>query len=417
MKLKKRGYLLYRRLKGFGVKCLFFILRVFPIKDNRICVCTFEGKGGFGCNPKYIVEELHKRNPNYEFIWLVNDMNMEFPNYIKKAQKNLINSAYWLSTSKIWIDNYRKIYGATKRKGQYYINTWHGTTGFKSIGLWRGDAFSKIAYLVSKNDSDMIDCVPVDSEWCKQYYPKGLVYEGELLKTGSARCDILYGDRQAVRRRFRKKHNLSMDINLVMFAPTFREKSVDGKRCVFSELWTLDFKRLLGNFEKRFGGEWVLCLRLHPQLTDCVSDTYDKELKDKIIDISKDPDMYEALAAMDALVTDYSSVAMDAGIAGIPVFIYADDVDDYAKARGNLSWDMENRKQGKIKNNPECTPNIDLELPFSLSENNDEMEKNIIWFEESSYLEKIEAFSKAIGLVFDGKASERIADKIEGWMK
>lgn len=32
----------------------------------------------------------------------------------------------------------------------------------KAIGLWRGKAFSKMAYLVSKNDSDMIDRVVID---------------------------------------------------------------------------------------------------------------------------------------------------------------------------------------------------------------------------------------------------------------
>lgn len=37
-----------------------------------------------------------------------------------------------------------------KRKGQYYLNTNHYTLGIKTVGLWRGKGFSKMAYLVSK---------------------------------------------------------------------------------------------------------------------------------------------------------------------------------------------------------------------------------------------------------------------------
>ena len=350
-------------------------------------------------------------------MWFVNDMNKQFPDYIKKVPNTLWSRAYWLSVSKVWIDNYRKPYGTRKRKGQYYINTWHGATGFKSIGLWRGKAFSKMAYLVSKNDSDMIDCVPVDSEWCAQYFVKGLVYDGEFLKSGTARCDIMYGDRQEARDKFRAKYHLDRDAKIVMFAPTFREKSVDGKRVVFSELWTLDFKRLLQNLEKRFGGQWVLCMRLHPQIADYVSQIQEIDLKDKIIDASREDDMYEALAAMDALVTDYSSVAMDAGIAKVPVFVYADDIEKYVNDRGSLVWNMETRKSGFVKNNSEKTPNISLELPFSIAENNEELENNIITFDSTEYEKRIQTFNKGIQLVFDGRACERIVDKIEEWMK
>ena len=173
--MNERNYIRYRKLKAFGNKICFVICRLFPIRQNRISVCTFEGKGGFGCNPKYIVEELHKRNTSYEFVWFVNDMQKEFPPYIKKVRNTLWSRAYWLSTSKVWIDNYRKPYGTCKRNGQYYLNTWHGTIGFKSMGLWRGKSFSKMAYLVSKNDSDMIDDAVIDSKWCEEVWPKARV--------------------------------------------------------------------------------------------------------------------------------------------------------------------------------------------------------------------------------------------------
>lgn len=414
--MKEKSYIRYRKLKAFGNKLCFIICRVFPIKKNRISICTFEGKGGFGCNPKYIVEELHRRNVNYEFIWFVNDMGKEFPDYIHKVPNTLWNRAYWLSTSKIWIDNYRKPYGTCKRKKQYYINTWHATIAFKSIGLWRGDSFSRMAYLVSKNDSDIIDDVVIDSEWCAEVYPKGMIYDGNYIWAGAPRCDVLYGDRTKYQVKFRQSYGISKDAKVVMFAPTFREGKVNGKRTVFSEVWTLDFKRMLNNLEIRFGGEWYICLRVHPQLVANVEEYKDERLKGKLIDVSKEDDMHEILAAMDAFVTDYSSAAMDASYAHIPVFIYADDIEKYINDRGSMLWNMSTDSSAQVTNNKSMTPGIDTVLPYPVAQNNDELEEAILGFNEEKYISMMKQFENDVRLVFDGKASEKVADKLENYL-
>lgn len=415
--MKESNYIRYRKLKAFGNKLCFIICRIFPIHKKRISVCTFEGRSGFGCNPRYIVEELHKRSEAYEYIWFVNDMRKEFPDYIKKVPNTLWSRAYWLSTSKIWIDNYRKPYGTIKRKKQYYFQTWHGTIGFKSTGLLRKEAFSKMAYLVSKNDSDMINYVIIDSKWCEVMDPKALVYNGAFLKTGAPRCDILYGDKKGIRKAFRKRYGLEQTDKIVIFAPTFREKSEDGVRSVYSERWSIDFERMILSLKERFGGNWCLCLRLHPQLAKNIMCDFHLTSQIKIVDISGEDDMNENLAAMDALVTDYSSVAMDAGFMGIPVFIYADDIEKYIRDRGSLLWDFSRVSDGIIKNNSEMIPGVDTELPFAVARDNDELERNIMKFEENKYATRINQFAKDVELIFDGKASRRVSDKIEYLMK
>lgn len=123
-----------------------------------------------------------------------------------------------------------------------------------------------MAYFVSKNDSDMIDDLVIDSAWCEEVSPKGLVYDGSYQKTGALRCDVLYGDRSRAKKIFRGKHHLSKDAKVLLFAPTFREGAEEGKRFVFSEVWTIDFKRLINTLEKKFGDTWYLCVRVHPQL-------------------------------------------------------------------------------------------------------------------------------------------------------
>lgn len=411
--MNEKNYIRYRKLKAFGNSFCFYLCRVFPIKKNLISVCTFEGKGGFGCNPKYVVQELHKRKPEYEFVWFVNDMTKEFPDYIKKVPNTLWSRAYWLSRSKVWIDNYRKPYGTRKRKGQYYLNVNHYTVAIKCVGLWRGKGFSKMAYLVSKNDSDMIDDLVIDSKFCEEMCPKGLVYEGSYLKTGAPRCDVLYGDRSTWKVAFRKKHGLPEDAKVVMFAPTFREGAKDGKRSVYSEIWSIDFARMIKNFEKRFGGEWYVCIRVHPQLAPTFQTYQNEEIQSRLIDESQADDMYEILAGMDAYVTDYSSACFEAGYAKMPVFIYADDISKYEKDRGALFWNLTTDPLDHVTCNREMFSDMKAVLPFRIATNNDELEKDILAFDPNAYGKRLDIFHSQIELVFEGNASERISEKIE----
>lgn len=415
--MKESNYIRYRKLKAFGNRVCFYICRIFPVDRNLVSVCTFEGKGGFGCNPKYVVQELHDRNKDYKFVWFVNDLSKEMPDYIKKVPNTLWSRAYWLSRSKVWIDNYRKPYGTCKRKGQYYLNVNHYTVGIKCTGLWRGAGFSKMAYLVSKNDSDMIDDLVIDSKWCEVVSPKGLVYDGTYLKTGAPRLDVLYGDRSKAKESFRNRHGIDKDSKVVLYAPTFREGAKDGKRFVFSEEWSIDFKRLLDNLEKKFGGKWYLCVRVHPQLAPSFDDYHDEKLKDRIINESQADDMYEILAGMNAYITDYSSACFEAGYAKIPVFIYADDIQKYANDRGSLMWNLATDPLDHVRNNKDITPEFDVRFPFSIATNNDELEQNIREFDFEKYSSELDLLHNELGVVFEGNASEKISDVIEKKMK
>ena len=409
----ERQYIAYRKIKAAVRSAAFYLCRIFPIDRNLICVCTFEGKGGFGCNPKYIVQELHKERPDLRFVGLVNRVGeQECPDYIRQGPNSFWSSAYWLTRSRVWIDNYRKPLGTVKRKGQYYLNVNHFTVGIKCTGLNRGEGFSKMAYLVNHNDSSMIDDLVIDSDWCEEESPKGMVYEGTYLKTGAPRCDVLYGDRTRAKEKFRREHHLPGNAKVLMFAPTFREGAKEGKRYVFSETWSIDFQRLISVLERKTGGEWYICVRVHPQLAPSHDEFRDSELGDRIIDVSHADDMYEILSGMDAYITDYSSAVFEAGYAHIPSFIYADDIEQYKHDRGNLMWDFDTDDLDHVKNNKKYTPSFDVELPYTVSVDNDELERHIMEFDKNRYDEALYRFHREIKLVFNGRASEKISDRI-----
>lgn len=408
--MNEKNYIRLRRLRALGNSLAFFLCRMFPIKKNRIVVTTFEGRGGFGCNPKYIVEEIHRIKHDTEIVWLVNDMGKEFPAYIKKAPYTVWGRAYYMSTARVWIDNYRTHYGVKKRAGQYYLNTNHYTLGVKCTGLWRGAGFSPMARIVSEADSRQMDALVIDSSWCETVMPRAMLYSGRLLKTGSPRCDILYGERTAERQRLRERHGLPLDAKIVMYAPTFREGAKNGVRSVYSEVWTIDFERLLASLAARFGGDWYICLRVHPQLAASFTGYDGGKLAGRIFDESKADDMYELLAGVDCYITDYSSAVFEAGWAKIPAIIYADDIAEYRAARGALYW--QRASDGRVVLDRSITPEFTAELPFAIAEDNDELSASIADFDFADYVQRIDRLMDTLGVVFDGQASARVAREL-----
>lgn len=387
-------YIKKRKRKASLNRLCYKMCSILPIHVNRISICTFEGKGGFGCNPKYIVEELHKRNRNYEIVWFLNDVDKQFPDYVRKVKNTWWNRLYWLSTSKIWIDNYRKPFGTRKRKGQCYINTWHGTLCIKPIGEYRGSRLPEIAYLVSKDDSENIDYVLSGSKWCDEHYPKGLIYNGKIVRTGSPRCDILIHRNEIIKKEIRKLYCVPDDVNVLMYAPTFRGGSQSTNRFVGTGKMQIDFLKLINVLEKKFGGVWYIFLRLHPQLAAKKKCCKTDSLSERLIDVTQHPDMNYLMAGIDAFITDYSSAIFEACLMRIPCFLYVDDLKDYIEDRGELFFDI-------------------YELPFSVAVDNIKLIENIMRFDNKKYQMELDNFIENEGIIEDGYASKRAVDLIE----
>lgn len=391
-------YILGRKVKAFFSSIPFYICRIFPVHTNKIVMWTFEGMGGYGCSPKYIAEELLNRKAqgknNFEIFWLLDDMDKSFPSEIKKVKNTLWARAYHLSTARFWVANTRTFYGTKKRKGTTYLQTWHGTIALKPIGKYRGKQLSKMAYIVSAHDSRLIDYLLAGSRWCAEMWPDGLIYDGKILKTGTPRCDVFFSGVEETHLRLRMEYNLSSDVKILLYAPTFRGGSQGTVRNVNAGVVSLDFCRLIRTLGQKFGGEWYVFLRLHPQLAGKMERMPVAEENNHLIDVSQRPDMNEIMAASDAIITDYSTVIFEGFLTGMPGFLYIDDLEAYVADRGNLMFDMG-------------------EIPFLLAHNNDELMNNILSFNFDTYKKDVAEFTKKTGIFEDGHASQRIVDLVE----
>ena len=416
----ERKYIHKRIWKARFQSLLFYICRFFPIKRKKIVFCCIEGTTGYSCNPKYIAEEFIRINKQetdfrkrYELVWLVNDTSKIFPKEIKVVHNTLWKRAYHLTTAHFWIDNSRKQLEVRKRKGQIYIQTWHAKLGSKPTCLDRGASFSKMAYLVSKHDSDMVDYWLSNSDWYDKTLKSGSLYEGKTLRTGSPRCDILVHAaedlefKRNIKLQICEKVQISLDeyeketdidiIHFIMYAPTFRGGSQGTDRTVEVGDHFPDYEMLKSALEERFGGKWIILLRLHPQL---VARQLDEGIGNSdIVDASKIDDMYEILAGCDAFLTDFSSAAFDAAVMRIPVFLYADDYSEYEGERGKLLWDLK-----------------DENFPFRLSINDETLKENISGFDERDFQCKLIQLYKDTDMIETGKSAQNVVHFMKNYV-
>lgn len=117
------------------LKILLFVLRIFPIKRNKI---VFESFGGYktSCNPYYIYEFLHKKTLQLDLNWCVASLsdNKGLSQDVKSIKINSFSYFFSLMTCKIYITNDAVPYYIPFRKQQIVINTWHGGGAYKKVG-------------------------------------------------------------------------------------------------------------------------------------------------------------------------------------------------------------------------------------------------------------------------------------------
>lgn len=371
-------------LNEIRIRAYYSITYLFPIKKNRIVLSSFYGKG-YGDNPKYIAEQLYEMDNSLDLIWVVESSEKiaSLPNYIKPCVRGSMQYYYYMNTAKVWVDNCRSHFLNKKRK-QKYLQTWHGFA-LKRIEKDVEDSLSQQYVRTAVHDSDMIDAIVSDSRHMTNIYKKSFWYNGRVYEWGAPRNDILITSHKngIIRKKVCEIYGLSNECKFVIYAPTFRSnRSLD--------YYKMDFSRVINACERKFGGEFVVLVRLHPNIAD---KSYELGLNGSTaIDASGYPDIQELLAVSDVAISDYSSIMFDFATTNKPCFQFSTDIEDYLKDR-NFYFQLD-------------------KLPFPLAKSNDELEQIILNFNQYNYAEEISKFFSEVKMVRDGDASKKSAELI-----
>lgn len=366
----------------FGLSC---------IKKDKIVFCNYQGSS-YGCNPKYITEEIIAQNLPFDIVWLVKpDFNKpeNFPKQVRLVNYYDKKASFKeLATAKFWVDNTRKIYfvkkGLRKKRGQFYINTWHGSLGIKKldadVALYNDDDYWKNMAL---KDAAMTDIMISNSDFETEIYRRGLWYKNKIEEFGHPRNDIFFKDRELIKNKVYSFFDIPKEVKIALYTPSFR----DDLRI---EPYQLDYAMIRKILEKKTGEKWLILSKFHPKILYKL-----KRLINSIDqkDVSIYPDIQELLVSADILISDYSSCMFDYMYTKRPCFVYATDIERYNTERG-FYFSLES-------------------TPFLIARDNLELANNIENFDINEYNLKVESFLAERKIFDDGNASKRTVELIK----
>lgn len=226
--------------------------------------------------------------------------------------------------------------------GAFVVQLWHGIP-LKRIGLDSpattqvpavpgAPLLRRLVGVLYRAAAQRIRVLPAASDRARGRLESAFGLGGDrVVVTGEPRVDVLSAGSVAQRRTAARSiltaaaGHLPADARIVLYAPTWRDGAADPSVPAARE-W-IDIIRVL---EER---DAVLLVRSHPlgagSYTPPLPSTRVRMLPSTVL-----ADVTPALAAVDVLVTDYSSLAYDVGLLAMPVLFLAPDAEDYARTRG-----------------------------------------------------------------------------------
>lgn len=376
-------------VKNLIIDLICDVSKLLPLESRTIVFRTFQQS--YCCNPKYICEELISRNnENFKYIWIANKKKVkteDFPGNVKVVQQNSFLAWYYLCCAKVLVDNNVRQKMPEKRKGQIYVQTWHGSLGIKKFtNVWSKDVI-KIANLTT-------DCLISNSQFETNVYRESCWPTAAIYEFGHPRNDIFYSKdinrTEKIRSNLNLKYGISKQSKIILYAPTFRDQHLygSGKQKKDLSMFLNNYQRVIEACNKRFGGEFVILVRLHShlRLTD-IGNT-----KTNVFNVSDYPDIQELQLVTSVGITDYSSWIYDYILLRRPGFIFATDAEKYLKER-ELYFPIK------------CTP-------FPFSDNEQDLLNNIITFDEAEFKKSAENFLVNAGCKERGIASKKVVDLI-----
>lgn len=310
-----------------------------PLHNDHILYESYSGNGML-CHPealfRHFLDRLDMKQTKH--IWVLNDFQKhastiaEFKNNknVKFVKYSSVEYYKYLYTSKYLINNMSFPSQFMKRKGQVYVNTWHGIP-LKKMGYdipgRASDAknivrnFLATDYLLSSS-SKMSNDMYLDA-----FKMRG-IFEGHILEEGSPRTDhhqLSEIQESEIRSRL-ANHGIHTDHRkIVLYAPTWKGQSYFSPYGDASGI-EATIRKVESILDP---SKYQILVKAHQIVADAIESN--SKLRGKIIPNSIPTN--KVLAITDTLVTDYSSVFYDFLSCNRPIIFYVPDIEEFRRYR------------------------------------------------------------------------------------
>lgn len=357
-----------------------------PIRPQILCT-SFKGRQ-YADSPRCISELLHERHPEIDVVWALNreeDPYGIIPSYVKKVRYGSPDFYHALAQSFCFITNCEMRPNLSKRKGQLFLQTWHGDRSFKKV-LYDDlqDKTDRYRATVVRDDA-LADLCIAASDYGERVYRSAFGYSGRILKIGMPRNDKLLRQDPEEIKKIKAVLGLREDVKLIMYAPTFRDDHLH-ESCEI-----VDIGALAERLSRETGNRWLALYRAHSLGKGIGSG-------DSVLDVSDYPDMADLLLISDAVITDYSSVSGDYMLMDRPMVLAMFDLDDYIRNSRQLSVSPE-------------------EVGLPIARNAEELAEKLLEAIRLGKLPGREQAMRCYGVTESGKSTEAIVSILEDHYK
>lgn len=368
----------------------------------------FEAYGGrsISCSPKALYQAMlaDGRYDGYRFVWSVREKEREAAERELGDRTRIVTRGsrdYYeaLAGSGTLILNTRLPEYVWPRKGQTYVQCWHGTP-LKRLGydvtIETSNALNTTAELASRFGLDACKWTYLLSP--SAYTTRHLcdafgLPEGKrgavVIEEGYPRNDELARNDDVTLASICKRLGIPDGRKVLLYAPTWRDDSYRaGVGYTFDYLLDLDLLR------RELGEGWTVLFRAHYY----IANEFDfLAYGDFVVDVSGVDDVNDLYLAADVLVTDYSSVMFDYANTGRPMVLFVPDRKHYDESIRGFYLDFDAIPAPKCETSEQVA---------------DQLRQLDTWPER--YGDAYRAFRQTYCPHDDGRASERVLERVFG---
>lgn len=309
--------------------------RTRAINPNAVLYEAFNGSGLL-CNPEALFRQLRNApdQARLKHIWALKNPRAARREFRRDRTVRFVRSgspAYYraLATSRYLISNATFPPQFSKRPGQIYLNTWHGTP-LKHMGYDMVDGAFGTANIV-RNFVSADYLLAANPFMARQMYERAYkldgIFQGRMLLAGYPRID-----RQTLspeQSRAARARLAGLDLGgreIVLYAPTWKGTSFAHPDDDLDALLDRVRKIAAGIDSKRY----VVLLKTHQAVHALAAGRADLA---KVL-VPNDLPTNVVLGLTSILVTDYSSIFFDFLATGRPIVFFTPDLADFEQARG-----------------------------------------------------------------------------------
>ncbi|BBF44242.1 putative polyribitolphosphotransferase [Lachnospiraceae bacterium KM106-2] len=370
--MKKIVYRLYGLLYG--------MFRGIPLRKKKVVLYMIHNSK-FQGNLAYVYEEMKRRDDSFRFVIVSKADLLGKPGLLHKIRGVLyfyfILNYHFATAEYIMLnDNFLPLAYMNIRKQTKLIQLWHGVGAFKKFGLsTEEDPF--VRELVYQGNQKMSQLF-VSSDKVIPYYEEAFGISRERIHATGVPITDYYFDESRIQEAKHRVYETYPEIKnkkIILYTPTFRNTEEENNEILS--------RFNCSNLSRQLGDDYVILVRLHPQVKPTVCNY------EGCIDVTKYDDVKGLYAASTLLITDYSSTMVEYTLFKKPIIFYAYDLEKYDRG---FYFDYEQNVPGYVVKDEEC-------LLQAIKKSN-----------EAELLEKQEKFLLAEYNYLDGHATKRVVD-------